>query len=131
MQVLVTTARAWHLRHTARAFSKRGALAGLWTDDAVRLNPGGRVDIGKKAIRDADERAHARHPGGRVVGYAPDIKDIRIKDGWAFEWGQFTFSYQETPEGEVRTARGTVLRVLQKQNDGSWKFARVMWNEGE
>src|SRR5882757_3849644 len=103
-----------------------GALAGLWADDAVRLNPGGRVDIGKKAIRDADERAHARHPGGRVVSYAPDIKDIRIEDGWAFEWGQFTFSYKETPEGEIRSARGTVLRVLQKQNDGSWKFARVM-----
>jgi glycosyltransferase involved in cell wall biosynthesis len=33
MQVLVTTARAWHLRHTARAFSRRGALGGLWMAD--------------------------------------------------------------------------------------------------
>jgi glycosyltransferase involved in cell wall biosynthesis len=33
MQVLVTTARAWHLRQTARAFSKRGALGGFWMAD--------------------------------------------------------------------------------------------------
>ena len=33
MQVLVTTARAWHLRQTARAFSKRAALGGLWMAD--------------------------------------------------------------------------------------------------
>jgi uncharacterized protein (TIGR02246 family) len=107
------------------------ALAGLWTDDAVRLNPGGRVDIGKQAIRAADERAKARHPGGRVVSYTSDIKDVRIKDGWAFEWGHFTLSYKETIDGEVKSARGSVLRVLQKQSDGSWKFARVMWNRSE
>jgi uncharacterized protein (TIGR02246 family) len=107
------------------------ALAGLWTDDAVRINPGGRVDIGKQAIRAADERAKARHPEGRVVSYLPDIKDVRIKDGWAFEWGHFKVGYTETAEGEVKTARGSVLRVLQKGADGSWKFARVMWNQGE
>jgi glycosyltransferase involved in cell wall biosynthesis len=33
MQVLLGTARAWHLRQTARAFSNRGALAGLWMAD--------------------------------------------------------------------------------------------------
>lgn len=33
MQVLVTTARNWHLDQTAKAFSARGALAGLWMAD--------------------------------------------------------------------------------------------------
>jgi len=33
MQVLLTTTRNWHLGQAARAFSQRGALAGLWMAD--------------------------------------------------------------------------------------------------
>jgi ketosteroid isomerase-like protein len=65
-------------------------------------------------------------PGGRVLTYVPEINDVRIAGGWAYEWGRFTGSYRDSPTGEVKTFRGTVLRVLQKQSDGSWKFARVM-----
>jgi uncharacterized protein (TIGR02246 family) len=101
-------------------------LAELWTDDAVRINPGGRIDVGKAAIRAADERATARHPGGRVTSYAPEIKDVRIAGEWAFEWGRFSASYKETETAAVKPVRGTVLRVLRRQGDGSWKFARVM-----
>jgi glycosyltransferase involved in cell wall biosynthesis len=36
MQVLMTTTRAWYLGQTARAFSDRRALAGLWMADANR-----------------------------------------------------------------------------------------------
>jgi uncharacterized protein (TIGR02246 family) len=104
------------------------ALAELWTDDAVRLEPGRQADIGKPAIRAADERAKADHPKAKVVSYAPEIKDVRIEGRSAFEWGYFTGSYKETPDGEVKMFRGKLLRVLQKQDDGSWKFARVMWN---
>jgi uncharacterized protein (TIGR02246 family) len=104
------------------------ALAELWTDDAVRLEPGKQAEIGKPAIRAADERAKANNPQAKVVSYAPEIKDVRLEGDLAFEWGYFTGSYKETPDGEVKTFRGKLLRVLQKQSDGSWKFARVMWN---
>ena len=33
LKVLLTTAGSWHVRHTAKAFAKRGALAGLWISD--------------------------------------------------------------------------------------------------
>jgi glycosyltransferase involved in cell wall biosynthesis len=33
MQVLLTTTRSWYLDNTAKAFSQRGALAGLWMAD--------------------------------------------------------------------------------------------------
>jgi uncharacterized protein (TIGR02246 family) len=104
------------------------ALAELWSDDAVRLEPGKQAEIGKPAIRAADEREKAARPKAKVVSYAPEIKDVRIEGDSAFEWGYFTGSYKETPDGEVKAFRGKLLRVLQKQGDGSWKFARVMWN---
>ena len=103
------------------------ALAGLWTDDAVRLEHGRQADIGKPAIRAADERAKANHPKAKIVSYAPEIKDVRIEGAIAYEWGYFTGRYK-MPDGGLKTFRGKLLRVLQKQSDGSWKFARVMWN---
>jgi len=101
-------------------------LADTWTEDAVRINPGGRVDVGKAAIRAADERAEVRHPKGQVVTYVPVIKDVRVAGEWAFEWGTFSASYKETPTADLQLVHGTVLRVLRKQGDGTWKFARIM-----
>jgi uncharacterized protein (TIGR02246 family) len=103
-----------------------GLLASLWTDDAVRIRPGGRIDVGRAAIRAADDRATARSPQGRVLTYVPVVKEIRVAGEWAFEWGTFSSSYRLTPAAEVQKVRGTVLRVLRKQSDGTWKFARVM-----
>jgi ketosteroid isomerase-like protein len=102
------------------------ALAALWTEGAVRINPGGRVDVGKAAIRAADERQQARSPRGAVLSYTPEIKDLQIAGDWAFEWGEFGASFRESPESPVQAVRGKVLRVLQRQPDGAWKFARVM-----
>jgi ketosteroid isomerase-like protein len=108
----------------------RNALWALSTDDAVRLEQGQEADVGKQAIRAADERHMAGHPGWRVVSYVPEIKDVTITGGWAFEWGYFTGSYKEAG-GEERRLRGKLLRVLKKRGDGSWRFARVMWNTSE
>ncbi|HKD11952.1 MAG TPA: nuclear transport factor 2 family protein [Thermoanaerobaculia bacterium] len=107
------------------------ALAELWTDDAVRLEQGEEANIGRPAIRAADERSRAAHPKARIVKYVPEIKDVTIADGWAFEWGYFTGSYKEAADGEEKPFRARLLRVLKKQKDGSWRFARVMWNTSD
>jgi ketosteroid isomerase-like protein len=106
-------------------------LADLWTDDAVRLARGGQAEIGKRLIRAKDEREKAEHPGRKILSYVPEIKETEIADGWAFEWGYFSGSYKDSPDGQVKSFRGKLLRVLRKQGDGSWKFARVMWNLAE
>src|SRR5437867_9778074 len=62
------------------------ALTELWTDDAVRLNSGQPPEIGKKAIRESNER-WAAVAGIKVLSYVPETKDVTILDGWAIEWG--------------------------------------------
>lgn len=104
------------------------AIADLWTDDAVRLEPGGAAEIGRQMIRVNNEKSNLNHPGFKILSYTPEIKSVEVSDGWAFEWGYFSASFQEAPNGPAKTLRGKLLRVLRKQNDGSWKFARVMWN---
>jgi ketosteroid isomerase-like protein len=102
------------------------ALTDLWTDDAVRLIQVRPTEVGKKAIRESNERWSAL-PGVKVLSYVPETKDLTtILDGWAVEWGYITGSYVETPGGEAKPIRGTRLMVLKRMSDGSWKCFRGM-----
>lgn len=108
----------------ATLMGKPSDLVELWAANAIRFRPGAAPDVGRAAIHSADEQWVARSGGGHIVSYIPEIKDLQIKDGWAFEWSYFTAKFQ-TAAGEITTFRGNVLRILEKQSDGSWKFARV------
>ena len=102
------------------------ALTDLWTDDAVRLGPGPPAEVGKQAIRESNERQTA-NKSFKVLSYVPETKDLTFLDGgWAVEWRTYTASYVDSPGGEPKQVRGTVLGVYKKLSDGSWKAFRGM-----
>ena len=101
-------------------------LAKLWDEDAVRLQPDSPAEVGRAVIYGNDKRWQANLHGGRTLSYRPELEDLQIADGWAFEWGTFEVRFRESEHGPAKTLHGKVLRVLKKQPDGSWKFARVM-----
>jgi len=101
------------------------ALTDPWTDDAVRLGAGGQpAEVGKRAIRAANGRGAALPR--KVLTYVRETKDLTIWDGWAVEWHDFTASYVASPGAEPTQVRGTVLGVLKRLPDGSWKVFRGM-----
>lgn len=102
------------------------ALRAEWASDAVRLSSDAAVDIGKEAIYATDVRSFANAPGFTIVSYKPDIRDLKIAGEWAFEWGFFCAGYRTSAAGRVEEVHGKVLRVLRRENNGEWKFARVM-----
>ena len=100
------------------------ALSDFWTDDAIRLGVGQPAEVGKQAIRASNER-HAANKNFKVLSYVPEIKDFTFLDGgWAVEWRTFTAAYVDSPGGEAKQIRGTILWVLKKLPDGSWKAFR-------
>lgn len=101
---------------------KADDFAKLWDNDAVRLEPGGPAEIGKAVIYADDKREEAKSGAGQNVCYGAEIKDLQIVGDWAFEWGYF--SYKQSANS--KPGRGKVLRVIERQPDGSWKFARVI-----
>ena len=106
------------------------ALTDLWTDDAIRFG-GGQVEVGKKAIGESNERQTA-NKGFKVLSYVPETKDLTFLDGgWAVVWRSFTASVVDSPGGEAKQIRGTVLAVLKKLPDGSWKVFRGMGNTSQ
>jgi len=104
------------------------ALANLFTDDAVLLEPGSPAVVGKSAILKKNEEEKAAHPNSKVLSYSPEIKSLEVVGGWAFEWTHFDASFQESAGLDVKSFHGKGLRVLKREPHGSWKLARVMWN---
>jgi len=100
-------------------------LAKLWDRDAVRLQASGPAEVGKTTIYADDMRWEHDPKRSRVLSGKYDIKDIQLAGDWAFEWGNFTATEQDSTGKTVNT-RGKMLRVMKRQSDGSWKFARVM-----
>jgi ketosteroid isomerase-like protein len=111
-----------HQQDVAATLSgKADDLAQLWDNDAVRIQPGRPAEISKAVIVANDKRWEA-NGGGPTLCYKAEIKDLQIVGDWAFEWGYF--SYKENAHD--KPMRGKVSRVMKRQQDGSWKFARVM-----
>jgi len=106
-------------------------LVSLFTEDGVLLSQGAAPIAGKAAILEQmkQQKAQSEAAGMRVVKYAPTIRQLTVKNGVAYEWGQFEV-VQQTREGKTVEFHGNLLRVLERQPDGSWKFSRVMWNAG-
>ena len=60
-----------------------------------------------------------------MLTYVSDIKDVQIVGDWAFEWGYASGSYRDAA-GKIFNIRGKQLRIMKRQPDGEWKFARMM-----
>jgi len=71
-------------------------------------------------------RSIAQAPGSAIVRYHANICDVQIVHDWAFEWGLFAADYRPDVGKPVEPMRGKLMRVLRRQNNGEWKFARVM-----
>jgi ketosteroid isomerase-like protein len=102
------------------------ALQEEWTNGAVRLEPDGPADVGKAAIYAADVRFMKEGHGSAIVRYKPDIRDVQVSDDWAFEWGYFDAGFREATAKPVTQVQGKLLRVLHRESNGDWKFARMM-----
>ncbi len=107
------------------------ALAELWDDDAVVMQPGSPAIVGKARISADNAKEFSEHPDVRILSYRPDFRDLQICGDWAFEWGTFTGTYRASPNAPTETLNAKLLRIMKRQADGSWKFSRVMWNTAE
>jgi len=104
---------------------KADELANLWDNDAVRIQPGYPAEVSKALIVANDKHWEETKGKQKTLCGHMEIQDVKIAGDWAFEWAYFSYKGSNA-EGKVSTAQGKVMRVLHRQADGSWKFARVM-----
>jgi uncharacterized protein (TIGR02246 family) len=116
--------------HAIEAINQRDvqfALAGdaammmsQWTDDFVLLPPAGPILRGRTVIADAFRGVESPE----IVEYLLDIQEIKVLGDYAFEWGTYQYSVRPRAGGETIRTGGKLMRILQRQPDGSWKMHR-------
>ena len=99
-------------------------LAKLWDKDAVRFSIGRPAEIGAAVIYADDKRWEMSSGRERSLCYDNEIQDVQIAGDWAFEW--WYGSYKTSKDGKVSIGYGKGLRVMKRQSDGTWRFARVI-----
>ena len=99
-------------------------LAKLWDKDAVRFSAGRPAEIGAAVIYADDKRWEMSSGRERSLCYDNEIQDVQIAGDWAFEW--WYGSYKTSKDGKVSIGYGKGLRVMKRQSDGTWRFARVI-----
>src|SRR5215475_9106053 len=99
-------------------------LAKLWDKDAVRFLTDRPAEIGAAVIYADDKQWEMSSGRERTLCYDMEIQDIQLAGDWAFEWAYF--SGKSAKADKVSIFYGKVMRVMKRQPDRTWRFARVM-----
>lgn len=99
-------------------------LVSLWTSDGVLLQPKAQPVVGIAAIRQLLEAQRQQTAMIETLSYEEDWKERRNLGNEAYEWGEISVT-GKLPNGREASQTVFAIRVLRRQPDGSWKFARV------
>jgi len=91
-----------------------------WTDDFVLLPPAGPILRGRSVIAEAFQGVKSPE----IVEYVLDIQEVKVLGDHAFQWGTYHYSVRPRAGGETVRTSGKLMRILQRQPDGSWKMYR-------
>lgn len=107
------------------------ALEALWTNDIVTMAPGGPAVAGRDANSKKLEADVDKLKSTQVLAFDERWQEVRIEGDWAYEWGTMSGRLQPFTGGKETDYKLNVMRVLNKQADGTWKIARSIYNDAE
>ena len=95
-----------------------------WTDDFVVLPPVGPIMRGRAAI--AETITGMENPM-ETVDWTLSFEEVKIIGDYALQWGTYGGRLRPRAGGEEMRTGGKLMRILQRQPDGSWKMHRTMY----
>jgi len=106
--------------------SDLSAMVALWSEDFTVLPPVGPIIRGRSA-----NEAKARQGMDLIRSFEPvehvvEFEEIRVAGDYAFEWGSYRGMSRPRAGGAPMRYSGKVMRILQRQLDGSWKMYRTI-----
>ncbi|MFX1516393.1 MAG: YybH family protein, partial [Promethearchaeota archaeon] len=96
----------------------------LWSDEGFQMPPGAPPNIGKEEIYAFNKNLMESMPVSEMVVNPEEIRDT---GDWGFCRGNYWLVTQ-SPEGDSVKIPGKFLTVFEKQEDGSWKIVRDIFN---
>ncbi len=99
----------------------------LWTDDGVRMAPGAPAAVGKEDIKEAVRGLFESFTAVETV----NTEEVKVAGDWGFARGTYTSTVTPITGGDSIEEVGKYLSILQRQADGSWKYALDCFNSNE
>jgi uncharacterized protein (TIGR02246 family) len=103
--------------------SDTAAMMSQWTDDFVMLPPAGPIMRGRSAIAEVLQGAAG---AVEVLEWVFDFQEVKVLGDHAVLWGTYEGKLRPRAGGEPVTTSGKLMRILQRQPDGSWKMHRTI-----
>lgn len=91
-----------------------------WSEDFVLLPAAGPIMRGRSAIAEAFRGMESPE----IVEYVLDIQEVKVLGDHAYQWGTYHYSVRPHAGSELVRTGGKLMRILQRQPDGSWKMYR-------
>jgi uncharacterized protein (TIGR02246 family) len=98
------------------------AMMSQWTEDFVLLPAAGPIMRG----RDAIAQAFRGMESPEIVDSVLDIQEVKVLGDHAYQWGTYHYDVRPRTGGETVRTSGKLMRILQRQPDGSWKIHRTI-----
>ena len=102
------------------------AIVSQWTDDFVLIPPTGPIVRGRSANAATVEQGKEQMQALIPVDYVVEFDEITVTGEYAFEWGTYRGAARLLAGGSDVTYSGKLMRILQRQSDGTWKMHRTM-----
>ncbi len=102
-------------------------VVALYTDDIVQMPPDAPPNRGKQAVEEFYGGAFELFSVA-MTWPVEGTEEIVVVDSWAFYLSEYIQMVTPKNGGEAFEQRGKIIEICQKQPDGSWKFAREIWN---
>ena len=111
--------------HQALRTNDADALFALVADDVVMMPPGEAVVSGKAAMRAWYGSFLSQY---RTSSLILTNREVFIGGDWAVEVGEYDWSLDSAAGGDPVVDHGNYMQLWKLQHDGSWRFAREIWN---
>ncbi len=103
------------------------ALLSLFTEGGIAIPHEGEIVEGKESLRRMLEQNQNILKEYNLVEYNHDFKEVKIIGKFAYEWGYYSGKYISKIDSSEIVGSGKLMRILELQNDGTWKVSRSIW----
>ena len=97
----------------------------ICTEDVVFDAPNSPATVGEEDVRAMLEASFARND---YDGSSYPVDEEVILEDWAFDRGVWIEKRMPKDGGEPNLVSFGILQIYKRQDDGSWKLARSIWN---
>jgi uncharacterized protein (TIGR02246 family) len=104
-------------------------LVKLVTEDCVMLPPAQGPICGREAIRNYFNEKFMEWETYNVAQFDQQFEEVKLMGELAYEWGTSKGVFYMKNGGPDIFENSRLFRILRSQPDGSWKIARVIWND--